>query len=125
MSGQVRMTAAEYRRDRLVEMDEAAFLNDVRQLAKKRRWLEYHTHRSERSTPGFPDLVLARRGRLIIAELKAVTGRWGEGQREWLGHFSGTTAETWSFGSEVEVAPFLLVACWTPLDFDRINEVLT
>jgi hypothetical protein len=33
---------------------------------------------------GFPDLVLARHGRVLLAELKADGGRLGPGQPEWL-----------------------------------------
>jgi hypothetical protein len=32
---------------------------------------------------GFPDLVLARDGHIIIAELKSDRGRLGPGQSEW------------------------------------------
>lgn len=119
------MTAAEYRRDRLVEMDETTFLNDVRELAKKRRWSEYHAHRSDRSTPGFPDLVLARRGRIIFAELKTVTGRWGDRQREWLAALAGDDPSDWHFDRQYTAHHGrLVVACWTPLSWDRICEVL-
>lgn len=34
--------------------------------------------------PGFPDLVLARAGEVIVAELKTDTGRMRPGQPEWL-----------------------------------------
>lgn len=34
--------------------------------------------------PGFPDLVLARDGRVIIVEVKTNKPRWKPGQREWL-----------------------------------------
>lgn len=120
-----RMTAAEYRRERLIEMSEDELLRDVRQLAKAKRWRAYHTLDSRRSPEGFPDLVLSRRGRVVVAELKSVTGQWGPGQREWLAELSGTTAETWRFGSMVEVSPYLIVACWTPLDWETITEVLS
>jgi hypothetical protein len=33
---------------------------------------------------GFPDLVLAKSGRILVVELKSDTGKLGPGQREWL-----------------------------------------
>jgi hypothetical protein len=34
--------------------------------------------------PGFPDLVLARRGQVLLVELKSNTGQLGPDQAEWL-----------------------------------------
>lgn len=34
--------------------------------------------------PGLPDVILARRGRVVLAELKSERGRFRPGQREWL-----------------------------------------
>lgn len=34
--------------------------------------------------PGLPDLILARRGVVLLAELKSDTGRLRDGQPEWL-----------------------------------------
>jgi len=38
---------------------------------------------------GFPDLVVARPGRVFALELKAAGGRLGEGQAEWLRALDG------------------------------------
>lgn len=43
---------------------------------------------------GFPDLVLARNGQLILAELKSDTGRVDPEQRKWLAAL-GTYARLW------------------------------
>jgi len=47
-------------------------------------WLVYHTYDSRRSASGFPDLVLAREGRVIFVEVKAEKGRLSKSQAEWL-----------------------------------------
>lgn len=125
MSGQQRMSAADWRRDQLIGMSEARFQADVVDLARKRGWSVYHPYDSRRSSPGFPDLVLARAGRIIVAELKAVTGRWGEGQRVWLAELTGTHPREWHFGHTHRAGPALIVACWTPLDWDTIAELLS
>jgi hypothetical protein len=44
--------------------------------------------------PGFPDLVLARSGALIVAELKTDTGRLTPEQRSWLASL-GPHARVW------------------------------
>lgn len=120
-----RMTAAEFRRSQLIDMSEADFSRDFAQLARKRGWKTYHTYNSQRSNVGFPDWILARDGRIVVAELKAVTGRWGTDQQAWLAALSGTPISEWQiFGTMVEPAPWLIVACWTPLDWDTITEVL-
>lgn len=39
--------------------------------------------------PGFPDLILARRGVVIVAELKTDNGTFRKGQPEWLTELGG------------------------------------
>jgi hypothetical protein len=59
---------------------------------------------------GFPDIVLARDGRIIFAELKRTGGRPTPQQQMWL--------ETLAQCDGVEVY------VWNPNDWDRIVEIL-
>lgn len=63
---------------------EAGFQRAVTELAELYGWLVYHTHDSRRSAPGFPDLALAKGGRVILAELKAERGRLSATQERWV-----------------------------------------
>ena len=87
-------------------ISEKAFLLQVRELARYEGWLSYHTYRSTRSEPGFPDLVLVRPPRVILAELKTDKGKLSADQRLWL--------DTLRRCSEVETY------LWRPSDWDRI-----
>ncbi len=100
-------------------MSEAAFLTAVIALAHEHGWLVAHfrpavlrsgqwaTHMQ--GDKGFPDLVLARKGRIVIAELKREDGQLSEGQRAWL----------------AEMAPQPGVFVWRPSMWNTIVEVLT
>ena len=63
---------------------EKEFLGTVTRLATLADWYPYHTHRSDRSEPGFPDLNMVRGPRLIYAELKTEKGRVTPYQTKWL-----------------------------------------
>lgn len=52
------------------QQSENDFMRNVIAYAEERGWLTYHTHIAKRSTEGFPDLCMARGGRLVFAELK-------------------------------------------------------
>ena len=53
-----------------IRTPEKQWQSQVEQLADSCRWLWYHTRDSRKSPEGFPDLVLARPGETIFAELK-------------------------------------------------------
>ena len=65
-------------------MTETEFQNAVNKTAKQFGYLCYHTHDSRRSAPGFPDLVLAKNGVVLIVELKTDTGVVTTDQKTWL-----------------------------------------
>ena len=89
---------------------EAQFQAAVITLARYAGWDTYHTYDSRRSEPGFPDLVLAKGGRLIFAEIKTARGRLSLAQRRWLTLLSNT--------------PGVEVALWRPADFHQVKGAL-
>lgn len=70
--------------------DEKSFLSRVRRLAKDNGFVCYHTHRSDHSEAGYPDVCLVKGcsltspGRLIFAELKSAQGKLTKEQALWL-----------------------------------------
>lgn len=66
------------------EISERAFQAVVVEYAQRLGYLVFHDYDSRRSTPGFPDLVMVKEGRLVVAELKRETGRTKPEQAEWL-----------------------------------------
>lgn len=119
------MTAAEYRQQQADAMTEAqlqtAILGTPRApgLAPRLGWsLGYHTHRSDRSPAGFPDLVLVHppAGRLIFAELKRQKrSKTSPAQVEWL---EGLEQVRYAAGDYEQVPAFepVRVYLWRPLD---------
>ena len=65
-------------------MSEKELSANVVDAALKLGWLCYHTYDSRKSAPGFPDLVLLRRDRLVFIELKTERARTSPAQEEWL-----------------------------------------
>lgn len=63
---------------------EKQFQEKVVQLARLLGYRCYHTHDSRRSAAGFPDLVLAKPGRLVFAELKSEKGKVSREQEQWI-----------------------------------------
>lgn len=77
-------------------MTEDALLAAVRQLARYRSWMTYHTHYSRGSEAGWPDLVLLHTGqrRTLFIELKREDGKLTASQETWLTALAATGHET-------------------------------
>ncbi len=103
---------------------EAHFLKQVIAFAKLHGWLVAHfrpalTQKGRWLTAvqgdgkGFPDLILLRRGLMVVAELKRNEGaKPTEEQEVWLKDFMAMPPE------------FVHVAIWRPCDWAEIEKVL-
>ena len=90
---------------------EKQFEGQVSYLAKMFGWRYYHPFLSKWSERGWPDVVLLRDGRLILAELKSERGKLTPDQARWL----------W----ELRRVPGLEVRIWRPRHLEtRIVEAL-
>ena len=94
---------------------EYQFAESVMALAQYRGWRVVHfrpalTKKGWRTAMqgdrGFPDLVLARGGAVLIVELKTNDGRYGIGQPEWAEELGG------------------VYRLWRPRDMEAIKEEL-
>jgi len=83
----------------------------VRELAELFGWLRYHTWRSVHSPAGFPDEILLRDSRLVVAELKSERGKLGPAQELWLEAF--------------RAIPSAEVYVWKPTDLEQVGRVLS
>lgn len=90
-------------------MPERQWQGQVVQLAKTCGWLVYHPWISVRSTAGFPDLLLARPPRLVMAELKREGRDPTDQQQAWLDALAACGVET---------------HVWRPSDLDTVIETL-
>lgn len=98
-----------------VPQSEAGFQDAVVEYAQLRGWRHWHDQDSRRNVAGLPDLLLVRKGRLVVAELKAESGRVSPAQLVWLGEF-----ELVAQASGGAVA----VHVWRPSDWPTIEDVL-
>ena len=71
----------------------------LEQHLRLRGWRYYHAYNSERSVPGFLDIIALRDAQVFVAEIKAMRGRVTPAQREWLATFAaaGVPAYLWRF----------------------------
>lgn len=74
-----------------VNILEEDFQAQIIKLAVLCGWTTYHTHDSRRSHEGFPDLILFRGIRMIVAECKTRKKTTTVHQRIWLGAFCTIT----------------------------------
>lgn len=65
-------------------MTERELAKSIISAARQCGWKVYHTFLSKWSEAGFPDLILARDGRILAFELKSAKGKVSESQQEWL-----------------------------------------
>ena len=105
-----------------VAVEEADFQAAVIELAELQGWRVYHTHDSRGSQPGFPDLTMVRRQRLIFAELKCEDGYPTDEQTAWLTDL-GRVADEIQQNSIISPTG-LEVYLWHPSDWPEIELVL-
>jgi hypothetical protein len=104
----------------MLKLTEAAFLKQVLEYATLKGWRTAHFRpgMTKRGTwvtavqgdgKGFPDLLLIRGKRIVVAELKVGANKPTSEQEQWLTAFLDAGVESY---------------VWYPVDFDEILEVL-
>jgi hypothetical protein len=91
----------------MTERDLERYVADV---AKAFGWKRYHTWLSKHSAAGFPDELLVRAPRLVVAELKSERGKLTAEQASWL--------------AELAQVPGVEAYLWRPADMDAIERTL-
>lgn len=97
--------------------NEKHFTASIRKAAQQLGWMEYHTghvpHQDFRNStsPGFPDLVLAKPNHMVIfAELKMPKGKLTEHQKQW--------------EQVLRSSAGCMYFIWRPEDWDSILDLL-
>lgn len=65
------------------DLTEKDFSRLVYELCDSLGWRRYHTYRSERSQPGYPDETIVRE-RVVWLEIKTEAGKLSDAQIDWL-----------------------------------------
>lgn len=78
----------------LEDLTEKEWVAQGVQLARQMGWKRYHTYRSDRSEPGWPDDALVRE-RLILIEWKTEKGKLSDAQKEWIRALLNAQAEVY------------------------------
>ena len=84
---------AALRRESNFSVNEKVWQARVERVLYINGFVVYHTYRSTRSNPGFPDVFAVREsdGALIVAELKVGDNKPSDAQKRWLAAFSNVT----------------------------------
>lgn len=89
---------------------EAGFREAIRELAQWRGWVVYYVPDSRwTDVRGWPDLVLARAGRVLFRELKTDVGKVSVEQQWWLDQLTAAGCDA---------------GVWRPADRKRIEREL-
>ncbi len=104
------VTLQQYQQLVALQMSEKEWQDQVIKLATRLGWMCYHTWNSQHSAKGFPDTVMIRRNRLIVAELKSEKGTLTLPQTLWLEAFRSCSIETY---------------VWKPRDVDEVISILS
>jgi hypothetical protein len=118
-------------------MSEDQLKDAVIEMAQTFGWLVHHDRpaRTEKGwrtaiqgDPGFPDLVLARRGMVLVSELKRDTGGLSDEQKAWLYALGGTShwdGDGWLIKPRASGGG-LAVGVWRPWNWSKreIEKVL-
>lgn len=108
------MTLTAGRQVLLATVTEAGWRRHVIAWAKAAGWRVTSMHDSRMQTwgtdRGFPDLLLLRPPRLVLAELKTTRGRLSQPQRDWI--------------ADLLRVPCVEVHCWRPTDELAVKAAL-
>ena len=106
----------------VLPVTEKHFSQQVVDLAKMLGWRCYRTWLPIHSPAGFPDLVLVKPPRLVIAELKSEKGQTTPEQDEWLADLRAAMRRQDSCSSPEHVG--FEVFLWRPADLEAIVRIL-
>jgi hypothetical protein len=113
-----------------LKQSEKQFEAAVREYAELNSWKTFHPFDSRRSNPGWPDLTMARKGRIVVAELKAEKGRVSKAQEAWLGALqavairANSAEEARALFEKRTPMRIMEVCLWTPDSWLEIESVL-
>ena len=99
------------------------FKDTILRYAHLRHWMVHHDRPARtkdgwrtaiQGDKGFPDVLLVRGHRMVVAELKSENGRVTAEQEEWLAAFRDVS----------DAAPHVRAYVWRPSDWPEIEETL-
>lgn len=103
-------------------LSEAQLQEKIVARAKHRGWFVHHDRRQDlgiAGDPGFPDLVLARAGEVIFAELKREDGKLTPNQTLW---YAQLDPSAHAYYGDEKLTHNVYV--WRPSDWSEIQRIL-